>query len=65
MANLDSRDQRIGMMFVLTIFLSVPLFAVFMGLSASILGGDLKDWPAVRVPCAGLPPTNLAALSAY
>lgn len=56
-ANRDSGDHHIGMMFVLTIFLSLPILALFIVLSVSILGGSIIDWAAVRVPCAGLPRT--------
>lgn len=53
-ANQDSGDHRIGMMFVLTIFLSFPLVALFMVLSFAVLGLSVFDWPTLPTPCTGL-----------
>ena len=64
-ANRDRGDHQVGMAFGLTIFLWLPLLAMFGGLSDSILGQSIIDWPALPIPCTGLAPTTSAAPSGY
>ena len=65
-ANRDRGDHQVGMMtFGLTILLWWPLLAMFSGLSDSILGQSIIDWPPLPIPCTGLAPTTSAALSGY